>query len=188
MEGKEVRFGIGGSTLAAVATSNGATGATNSSQDSYTPVGGLVPLTNMLLGEMVYGGLGTGLYSILLVALLGLFITGLMVGRTPEYVGKKIGVSEMKLIALYTIIGPIGVLLLTAAAVVLPAGVAGLTTNSGPHGLTEIIYAYSSSFANNGQTFAGLSANTPFYNVARPICPGDPSARAGGAACAAAAA
>jgi K+-transporting ATPase ATPase A chain len=169
MEGKEVRFGIGGSILTAVATSNGATGATNSSHDSYTPIGGLVPLTNMLLGEMVFGGLGTGLYSILFVALLGLFITGLMVGRTPEYVGKKLGEHEMKLIALYTLIGPLGVLLLTALAVVAPAGVAGLTTNGGPHGLTEIFCAYTSSFANNGQTFAGLSANSPFYNVSTAV-------------------
>jgi K+-transporting ATPase ATPase A chain len=165
MEGKEVRFGIGGSVLTAVATSNGATGATNSSHDSYTPLGGLVPLTNMLLGEMIFGGLGTGLYSILFVALLGLFITGLMVGRTPEYVGKRLGEHEVKLIAVYTLIGPAGVLLLTALAVVTSAGLAGLTTNSGPHGLTEVLYAYTSAFNNNGQTFAGLSANSPFYNI-----------------------
>src|SRR5262245_52453819 len=165
MEGKEVRFGIGGSVLAAVATSNGATGATNSSHDSYTPLGGLVPLANMLLGEVIYGGLGTGLYSILFVALLGLFVTGLMVGRTPEYVGKRIGEHELKLIAVYTLIGPAGVLLPAALASVTSAGLAGLTTNSGPHGLTEMLYAYTSSFANNGQTFAGLSANSTFYNV-----------------------
>jgi K+-transporting ATPase ATPase A chain len=165
MEGKEVRFGIGGSMLTAVTTSNTSTGSTNSSHDSYTPLGGLVPLTNMLLGEMVFGGLGTGLYSILFVALLGLFITGLMVGRTPEYVGKKISEHEVKLIAVYTLIGPAGLLLLTALAAVTPAGLAGLTTNSGAHGLTEMFYAYASSFTNNGQTFAGLSANSPFYNV-----------------------
>ena len=165
MEGKEVRFGIGGSALTTVATSNGATGSTNSQMDSYTPLGGLVPLTNMLLGEMIFGGLGTGLYSILFVALLGLFITGLMVGRTPEYVGKRIGEHEVKLIAIYTLIGPVGVLLLTALAVSTSAGLAGLTTNSGPHGFTEILYAYTSTFANNGQAFAGLSANSPFYNV-----------------------
>jgi K+-transporting ATPase ATPase A chain len=169
MEGKEVRFGIGGSVLAAVTTSNGATGSTNSQHDSYTPLGGLVPLTNMLLGEMVYGGLGTGLYSILLVALLGLFITGLMVGRTPEYLGKKIGEHEIKLVAIYTLIGPAAVLLFTALAVLTRLGLAGLTTNSGPHGLTEIFYAYTSSFANNGQTFSGLSANAPFYNVTTAI-------------------
>jgi Potassium-transporting ATPase A subunit len=118
---------------------------------------------------MVYGGLGTGLYSILLVALLGLFITGLMVGRTPEYVGKKIGEHEIKLIAVYILIGPAIVLVLTAVAVLTPLGLAGLTTNSGPHGLTEIFYAYTSSFANNGQTFSGLSADTPFYNVTTAI-------------------
>ncbi len=169
MEGKEARFGIGGSVLGAVATSNGATGATNSSHDSYTPLGGLVPLTNMLLGEMVFGGLGTGLYSILFVALLGLFLTGLMVGRTPEYVGKKLGEHEVKLIAVYTLIGPVCVLLPAALAVVSNAGLASLTTNSGPHGLTEVVYAYTSSFSNNGQTFAGLSANSPFYNISTGI-------------------
>ena len=164
MEGKEVRFGVSGSILTAVTTSNGATGSTNSAHDSYTPLGGTVPLTNMFLGEMVFGGLGTGIYSILMVALLGLFITGLMIGRTPEYVGKRIEPSEMKLLAIYTLIGPLGVLALTAVAVATGPGLAGLTTNSGPHGLTEILYAYTSSFTNNGQTFAGLSANSPFYN------------------------
>lgn len=164
MEGKEVRFGVGGSVLTAVVTSNGATGSTNSMHDSYTPLGGAVPLLNMLLGEIIYGGLGTGLYSIILVVLLGLFITGLMVGRTPEYLGKKLDISEIKLVALYTLIGPAGVLLLTAIAVVTGPGLAALTTNGGPHGLTEILYAYTSSFANNGQAFAGISANTPFYN------------------------
>ena len=169
MEGKEVRFGIGGSALTAVVTSNGATGSTNSMHDSFTPLGGSVPLVNMLLGEIIYGGLGTGLYSIILVVLLGLFITGLMVGRTPEYLGKKINPGEIKLIAIYTLIGPAAVLLLTAIAVVTGPGLAALTTNSGPHGLTEIFYAYTSSFANNGQAFAGISANTPFYNTTTAI-------------------
>jgi potassium-transporting ATPase potassium-binding subunit len=164
MEGKEVRFGISGSILTAVTTSNGATGATNSAHDSYTPLGGAVPLTNMFLGEMIFGGLGTGLYSILMVALLGLFLTGLMIGRTPEYLGKRIEPAEMKLLAIYTLVGPVGILALAALAVVIGPGLAGLTTNSGPHGLTEILYAYTSSFANNGQSFAGLSANSPFYN------------------------
>ncbi|HEY7419732.1 MAG TPA: potassium-transporting ATPase subunit KdpA [Ktedonobacteraceae bacterium] len=125
---------------------------------------GAVPLTNMLLGEMIFGGLGTGIYSILMVALLGLFLTGLMIGRTPEYLGKRIGPSEMKLLAIYTLIGPVGVLTLAAIAVVTGPGLAGLTTNSGPHGLTEILYAYTSSFANNGQIFGGLSVNSLFYN------------------------
>jgi len=165
MEGKEVRFGIGSSVLTAITTSNGATGSYNSMHDSYTPLGGIIPLVNMLLGEIIFGGLGTGIYSIIMVVLLGLFLTGLMIGRTPEYLGKKIDPSEMKLLGLYTIIGPIGVLVLTALAVGTAFGLAGLTTNAGPHGLTEIIYAYASSFANNGQNFAGLSANSPFYNI-----------------------
>jgi potassium-transporting ATPase potassium-binding subunit len=165
MEGKEVRFGIGESALTAEVTSNTSTGNTNSMQDSYTPVGGAVPLVNMLLGDIIFGGLGGGLYGMVMVALLGLFITGLMVGRTPEYLGKKIGEGEIKLIAIYTLLAPVALLLLTAVAVVAPAGLAGLTTNHGPHGLTEILYAYSSNFTNNGQTFAGLSANSPFYNL-----------------------
>jgi K+-transporting ATPase ATPase A chain len=169
MEGKEVRFGIGGSVLTSVVTSNTSTGNTNSMMDSYTPLGGMVPLTNMLLGEMIFGGLGTGLYSILFVALLGLFVTGLMVGRTPEYVGKKIGEHDMKLIALFVLIGPASQLLLAALAVVSPAGVAGLTTNGGPHGLTEIFYAYASTFTNNGQTMASLNANSAFYNVSTAV-------------------
>jgi K+-transporting ATPase ATPase A chain len=181
MEGKEARVGIGGSVLAAEATSSAATGSTNSSDDSYMPLGGMIPVVNMLLGEMIFGGLGTGLYSSLMVALLGLFITGLMVGRTPEYVGKKIGEHELKIVMVYTLIAPVGVLLLTALAVVTDAGRAGLTTNSGPHGLTEILNAYTSTFANNGQTFAGLSANSIFYNLttvvthaARSVWVGDP--------------
>lgn len=121
-------------------------------------------MVNMLLGEMIFGGLGTGIYSIVMVALVGLFLTGLMIGRTPEYLGKKIEPPEMKLLAIYTLLGPTVVVLLTALAVAVPAGLAGLTTNSGPHGLTEILNAYASSMANNGQTFAGLSANSPFYN------------------------
>jgi len=164
-EGKETRFGVGASVLTTIVTSNGATGSTNSMPDSYTPLGGLVPLTNMLLGEIVFGGLGTGLYSIILVALVGLFIAGLMVGRTPEYLGKQLGPPEIKLIMLYTLASPIAILLPAALAVTLKDGLAGLTTNTGPHGLTEILYAYTSCFANNGQSFGGLSANSPFYNL-----------------------
>jgi K+-transporting ATPase ATPase A chain len=169
MEGKETRFGIGGSVLAAVATSNGATGSYNAMHDSFTPLGGAVPLVNMLLGEIVFGGLGTGLSSMVLVALIAVFVAGLMVGRTPEYLGKQLTVVEMKLIALYTVIGPIVVLGLAAIAVATEAGRAGLTTNTGAHGFTEILFAYASSMANNGQTFAGLSANSPFYNVSTAI-------------------
>jgi K+-transporting ATPase ATPase A chain len=165
MEGKEVRFGVGGTVLTAVTTSNGATGSTNSMHDSFTPLGGLIPVVNMLLGEMIFGGLGTGIYSIIMVALVGLFLTGLMIGRTPEYLGKRIEPSEMKLLAIYTLLGPIAVLLSASVAVATAPGLAGLTTNSGAHGLTEILNAFASSMANNGQTFAGLSANSPFYNT-----------------------
>jgi potassium-transporting ATPase potassium-binding subunit len=164
MEGKEVRFGVDGSALAAAVTSNGATGSTNAMHDSFMPLGGMVPLVNMLLGEIVFGGLGMGLCSIVMVALLGTFIIGLMVGRTPQYLGKHLGADEVRIIVLYSLIGPASVLALTALAVVVPAGLAGLTTNAGPHGLTEILYACTSAFANNGQAFAGLSANSPFYN------------------------
>jgi K+-transporting ATPase ATPase A chain len=165
MEGKETRFGIGGSVLAAVTTSNGATGSYNSMHDSYTPVGGMVTIVNMLLGEVVFGGLGTGLYSLVLIALVGVFAAGLMIGRTPEYLGKQVTAREMKLIALYAVIASLVVLPLTALALVTDAGLAGLTTNRGPHGLSEILVAYTSSMANNGQNFAGLSANAPFYNI-----------------------
>jgi K+-transporting ATPase ATPase A chain len=165
MEGKETRFGIGASVLTAVVTSNGATGSTNSMHDSYTPLGGMVPMVDMLLGEIVFGGLGTGLYSIILVALIGLFIAGLMVGRSPEYLGKQLGPAELKLIMLYTLAAPVAILLPTALAVGTAPGLAALTTNSGPHGFSELLYAYTSSFANNGQSFGGISADTPFYNV-----------------------
>jgi len=165
MEGKEVRFGTGASALAAVVTSNGATGSYNSMDDSFQPLGVAVPLLNMLVGEIVYGGLGTGLYSMIFIALLALFVGGLMIGRTPEHLGKQIGPPEMKIIALYTLIAPVTVLTLTAAAVVTKAGLAGLTTNTGPHGFTEILFAYASAFANNGQSMAGLSANNIFYNT-----------------------
>ena len=169
MEGKETRFGIGGSILTAVTTSNGATGSYNSMHDSYMPIGGAVPLTNMLIGEVIFGGLGTGLYSMILVALIAPFVGGQMVGRTPQYLGKAISVTELKFIGLYTILGPATVLLLTALAVVAEGGRAGLTTNTGAHGFTEIVFAYASSVANNGQNFAGLSANNPFYNITTAI-------------------
>ena len=163
MEGKEVRFGISGSTLTAVVTSNTATGSNNSMHDSYTPLGGMVLLVNMLLGELVFGGLGTGLYSMVMAAAIAVFLAGLMVGRTPEYLGKKIGPAENKMIMLYALAAPVVVLPLTAIAVSTRMGLAGLTVNGGPHGFTEILFAYTSCFANNGQSFAGLSANAPFY-------------------------
>jgi K+-transporting ATPase ATPase A chain len=165
MEGKEVRFGIGGSVLTAVATSNGATGSYNSMHDSYMPLGGMIPLVNMLLGEILFGGLGSGIYSIIMIALVGLFMAGLMVGRSPEYLGNLIGPPEVKLITLYTLAGPVVIMMLTAIGVATSAGRAGLTTNGGPHGFTEILFAYASCVANNGQSFAGLSANSPFYNT-----------------------
>ncbi len=165
MEGKEVRFGIGGSTLTAVVTSNTATGSYNSMHDSYTSLGGMVLLLNMLLGELVFGGLGTGLYSMIMAAAIAVFLAGLMVGRTPEYLGKKIGPAENKMIMLYALAAPLVILPLTAIAVSTRAGLSGLTVNGGPHGFTEILFAYTSCFANNGQSFTGLSANTPFYNL-----------------------
>lgn len=166
MEGKEVRFGIGGSTLTAVVTSNTATGSNNSMDDSYTSLGGMVLLVNMLLGEIVFGGLGTGLYSMVMAAAIAVFLAGLMVGRTPEYLGKKIGPAENKMIMLYTLAAPLVVLPLTAIAVSTRVGLSGLTVNTGPHGFTGILFAFTSCFANNGQSFASLSANTPFYNLA----------------------
>ncbi len=165
MEGKETRFGLGATALTAITTSNGATGSYNAMHDSFTPMGGFIPLSNMLLGEIIYGGLGTGLYSIILVALIGLFLAGLMIGRKPEYLGKEIGISEMKLIMLYTLAAPFAILTLTAVALSSSVGLAGLTTNVGAHGLTEILYAYTTAVANNGQNFAGLSANSFFYNL-----------------------
>jgi potassium-transporting ATPase potassium-binding subunit len=169
LEGKEVRFGLGGSALGAVMTSNGSTGSFNSMHDSYTSLGGMVPLLGMLLGEIAFGGLGMGFASLLLVAFLGLFAAGLMVGKTPEYAGKVIGVSEIKLVMLYTLAAPLAILIPTAVAVRTPAGLSGLTTNSGAHGFTEILFAFASCFGNNGQSFAGLSANSVFYNVATAV-------------------
>jgi K+-transporting ATPase ATPase A chain len=164
MEGKEVRFGVGGSTLTAVVTSNAATGSYNAMADSFTALGGGVLLLNLLLGEIVFGGLGTGVSSLVMAALIAVFLAGLMVGRTPEYIGKRIGPAETKLILLYALIMPATVAPLAALAVLTKAGLAGLAVNQGPHGLTSILVAYASSFANNGLNFAGLNANTVFYN------------------------
>jgi potassium-transporting ATPase potassium-binding subunit len=169
MEGKEVRFGITSSVLTAVTTSNGATGSYNSVHDSYTPLGGMVPLINMLLGEMIFGGLGTGIYSIIMVALVALFLAGLMIGRTPAYLGKRIRAPESKMIMLYILAGSTSILLFTALAVLTKAGLAGLVTNTGTHGFTEILFDYASANANNGQNFAGLNANSTFYNLTTAI-------------------
>ncbi len=164
MEGKEVRFGVGESVLAAVVTSNGATGSYNSMHDSYQPVGVLVPLINMLLGEVIFGGLGTGLYSMVMIALVAVFLGGLMIGRTPEYLGKKITAAETRLTILYALLTPAVVLVLTAIALLTHSGQAGLVTNTGTHGFTEVLFAYASSMANNGQSMAGLNTNSAFYN------------------------
>ena len=164
MEGKEVRFGIVDSALWAAVTTDTSCGAVNSMHDSYTPLGGLIPLLNMQIGEIIFGGVGSGLYGMLVMAVLSVFIAGLMVGRTPEYLGKKIEAREMKLAMLFVLIFPAVILLPAGVAVVTKAGLAGIS-NPGPHGFSQILYAYSEASANNGSAFGGLNANTPFYDV-----------------------
>ncbi len=164
MEGKEVRFGINASALFATITTAASCGAVNSMHDSYTPLGGAVPLVMMQLGEVIFGGVGSGLYGMLVFAIMAVFIAGLMIGRTPEYLGKKIETHEMKMVAIAILVTPLLVLLGTAVAAMTEAGRAGMA-NPGPHGFSEILYALSSAANNNGSAFAGLSANTPFYNV-----------------------
>ena len=164
MEGKEVRFGINSSTLFAAVTTAASCGAVNSMHDSYTPLGGAVPLVLIQLGEVIFGGVGSGLYGMLVFAMLAVFIAGLMIGRTPEYLGKKIETHEMKMVSIAILVTPLLVLLGTAVAVLSGAGRAGIA-NPGPHGFTELLYALSSAANNNGSAFAGLSANTPFYNT-----------------------
>jgi potassium-transporting ATPase potassium-binding subunit len=163
MEGKEVRFGIVNSAIWATATTDASNGSVNAMHDSFTPLGGLVPLFNLHLGEVVFGGVGTGLAGMIVMAVLTVFIAGLMVGRTPEYLGKKIQSREMKLAMLYILIFPAIILLPTGLAVVARAGLSSIA-NPGPHGFSEILYAFSSGAANNGSAFAGLNANTLFYN------------------------
>jgi potassium-transporting ATPase potassium-binding subunit len=165
MEGKEARFGIGASALFATATTGTSCGAVNSMHDSFTPLGGMVPLFNMMMGEVVFGGVGTGLYSMLIFAVIGVFIAGLMIGRTPEYLGKKIEAFEMKMSSIAILVMPFIVLLGTAVAVSTTAGQAG-TSNPGAHGFSEILYAFTSASNNNGSAFAGINANTLFYNSA----------------------
>jgi len=165
MEGKDVRFGIANSALWATATTSASNGSVNAMHDSFTPLGGLVPMALMQLGEVVYGGVGSGLYGMLVFAIIAVFIAGLMVGRTPEYLGKKIEAYEMKMASLVILIPPAVVLIGTAVAVVTAGGKAGVA-NPGAHGFSEILYAFSSAGNNNGSAFAGLSANTPFYNTA----------------------
>ena len=165
LEGKEVRFGVAPSALWAATTTGTSCGAVNSMHDSFNPLGGLVPLFNIQLGEVVFGGVGAGLYGMLVMAILSVFIAGLMVGRTPEYLGKKIETREVKLVMLYVLIFPLLTLVFTAWAAVVSYGLSSLN-NAGPHGLSEILYAFSSGAGNNGSAFAGLNANTTFYNTA----------------------
>jgi K+-transporting ATPase ATPase A chain len=164
MEGKEVRFAPALSALWATVTTDTSCGAVNSMHDSYLPIGGAVPMVNMQLGEVIFGGVGSGLYGILAFAIVAMFVAGLMVGRTPEYLGKKLEAKEVKMTILALLSLPLSILGWTALATVLPAGLAGIA-NTGPHGFSEILYAYTEGTANNGSAFAGLSANTMFYNL-----------------------
>ncbi len=164
MEGKEVRFGVSGSALYATGTTAVSCGAVNSMHDSYTPLGGMVPLFLIQLGEIIFGGVGAGLYGMLMFAVVAVFVAGLMVGRTPEYIGKKIEAKEMKMASLAILVPCATILVFTAIGVATEAGQKG-ALNSGPHGFSEILYAYSSATGNNGSAFAGLTANTPFYNT-----------------------
>ncbi|MDE2317444.1 MAG: potassium-transporting ATPase subunit A, partial [Xanthomonadaceae bacterium] len=169
MEGKETRFGIVNSTLWATATTAASNGSVNAMHDSFTPLGGLVPMWLMQLGEVIFGGVGCGLYGMLAFAVVAVFIAGLMVGRTPEYLGKKIEAHEMKMASLAVLVPCALVVVGTAIAVMVPAGVAGVA-NPGAHGFSEILYALSSASNNNGSAFAGLSANTPFWNAMLGAC------------------
>jgi len=163
MEGKEVRFGAAASALFAVVTTDASCGAVNAMHDSFTALGGAIPLFNIQLGEIVFGGVGSGLYGFLIYCILAVFVAGLMVGRSPEYVGKKIEAREVKLAVLAIAVLPLVILAFTGLASVVPAGLAG-RNNQGPHGFSEILYAFTSAVGNNGSAFAGLTANTPFYN------------------------
>jgi K+-transporting ATPase ATPase A chain len=163
MEGKEVRFGIANSALFATITTDASCGAVTSMHDSLTPLGGMVPMINIMLGEIIFGGVGSGLYGMLLFVIVAMFVAGLMVGRTPEYLGKKLQAKEVKMAMLAILILPLSILGFTALAVVIQPGLSGLA-NAGPHGFSEALYAYVSATGNNGSAFAGLSANTPFWN------------------------
>jgi K+-transporting ATPase ATPase A chain len=165
MEGKEVRFGIAGSALFATATTDASCGAVNSMHDSYMPLGGLVPLANIMLSEVIFGGVGAGLYGILIYVVLAVFIAGLMVGRTPEYLGKKIESYDVKMAMLVVLVFPLTILVFTAISMVSPSFGTSQLNNAGPHGLSEILYAFTSGTGNNGSAFAGISANTYWYNT-----------------------
>jgi K+-transporting ATPase ATPase A chain len=164
MEGKEVRFGISPSALFATVTTDTSCGAVNSAHDSFMPLGGMVPLVNIMLGEVVFGGVGSGLYGMLIFVVLSVFIAGLMVGRTPEYLGKKIESYDVKMAMLYVLILPMLILVLAAVSVLHPAALASLL-NNGPHGFSEILYAYASTAGNNGSAYGGLTTNTNWYNL-----------------------
>ena len=164
MEGKESRFGIASSAIWATATTAASNGSVNSMHDSYTPLGGLAPMFLMQAGEVIYGGVGSGLYGMLLFVIIAVFAAGLMVGRTPEYLGKKIESFEMKMASIGILVSPLVVLVGTSIAVTVAAGKSSVW-NPGPHGFSEILYALSSAGNNNGSAFAGISANTPFYNT-----------------------
>jgi K+-transporting ATPase ATPase A chain len=168
MEGKEVRFGVADSTIWAAATTDASNGSVNSMHDSYMPLGGMVTLFNMHLGEVVFGGTGSGLYGMLIFAIVAVFVAGLMIGRTPEYLGKKIGPFEMKMAIIVFLIPSAFILLFTAIGTTTDLGKAG-PLNAGPHGYSEILYAFTSAGANNGSAFAGLTANAPFYDTAMGI-------------------
>jgi K+-transporting ATPase ATPase A chain len=165
MEGKDVRFGIANSALFAVVTTDASCGAVNSMHDSFTPLGGMVPLVNIMLGEIIFGGVGSGLYGMLIFVVLSVFIAGLMVGRTPEYLGKKIESYDVKMSMLYVLIFPLVILVFTAISVLSPGFGTSQLNNAGPHGLSEILYAFTSGTGNNGSAFAGISANTYWYNT-----------------------
>ncbi|TIP95775.1 MAG: potassium-transporting ATPase subunit KdpA, partial [Mesorhizobium sp.] len=164
MEGKETRFGIALSALFAVITTAASCGAVNAMHDSFTALGGMIPIINMQLGEVIVGGVGAGLYGILMYIVIAVFVAGLMVGRTPEYLGKKIEAKEIKMAMLAILCLPLAMLIFTAIALVLPTGVASIA-NAGPHGFSEVLYAYTSAAANNGSAFGGLTGNTPWYNI-----------------------
>jgi K+-transporting ATPase ATPase A chain len=165
MEGKEVRFGLAQSSLFATVTTDASCGAVNSMHDSYTPLGGMVPLVNIMLGEVIFGGVGAGLYGMLIFVILTVFIAGLMVGRTPEYLGKKIESFEVKMAMLAVLILPLVILGFAAVSSLSPSFGTSAISNPGPHGLSQILYAFTSGAGNNGSAFAGISANTPWYNT-----------------------
>src|SRR6202021_1171555 len=171
MEGKEVRFGIVASALFAVITTAASCGAVNAMHDSFTALGGMIPLINIQLGEIIVGGVGSGMYGMLLFVIISIFVAGLMVGRTPEYVGKKIEAKEVKMAMLAILVLPLMYLGWTAVAMLVPSAVAAMN-NPGPHGFTEVLYAYTSQTGNNGSAFAGISANTLFYNITGAIAMG----------------